>query len=143
MKGQILHEIFEEMNIMGVKIKKISCWKFPLTFSSAEAKKDFDVQSVRDWVSNFKEPHYEHVFINMKIAVEISGLPLHAWSEENLKLLTKNIGDWGWWINGPDNMRGLEIPKICGYTSSLDKIEKSEQVRLGKVCHHVKMVEVD
>lgn len=38
MKGQILHEVFQEMKISGLKVKEISCWKFLLSFSSKKAK---------------------------------------------------------------------------------------------------------
>lgn len=143
MNGQILHEIFEEMNIVGIRIKEITCWKFLLTFPTVEEKKSFDTHSVSDWVNNFREPHYEDVFIKRKVVLEVRGLPLHACSEENLKLIVSKSGEWGWWINATDTMRRLETPRICCYTNSLDKIERSEQVKFGNVCYQIKMVEVD
>lgn len=131
------------MNIVGVRIKEITCWKFLLTFPSLDDKKKFNLQSVRDWVSNFREPHYEDVFFERKVAVEIRGHPIHAWSEDNLKLIVKNVGDWGWWINHLDSSKELETPRVCCYTSVLGKIDKSEQVKLGKVFHLIKLIEVD
>lgn len=75
--------------------------------------------------------------------VEIRGLLLHAWSEDNLKLISKKVGNWGWWINSPDTMRCLETCRICCYTSSLNRIYKGDFIRVDKVGYQLKLVDVE
>lgn len=83
------------------------------------------------------------MIINKKVELEIRGLPLHSWSEDNLKLITNKLGSRGWWINRLDTMRCLENRKVCCYTNSLDRIYKNDFANVDRVGFHLKLVEVE
>lgn len=70
--------------------------------------------------------------------MKIRGLPLHAWAEDNVKLISKKVGRCGWCINRPNTLRCLEIPRICCYTSSHNRINKGDFVRVEKAGYHLK-----
>lgn len=98
---------------------------------------------VKDWIDNCREPNFEDVFIKRMITLEVRGLPLHTWSEKNLKMISSSIGEWGWWINRPDTMRCFLPPRICCYTNSLEKVDINNTVLVDGVGFHIKLLEVD
>lgn len=51
-----------------------------------------------------RNPNEEDLIIQRQEVIEVRGLPLNLWSEENLKAITKEKGLWGWWINRSDTM---------------------------------------
>lgn len=80
---------------------------------------------VKDWLGKVKRPDSEDRLLKRKLAVEIRGIPLNCWSEDNFQLLIKDIGTWSWWNNKPITSSSLENPKIAIYSSSLEGINMS------------------
>lgn len=66
---------------------------------------------MKDWIETVREPSEEDLIVKRKVYVEVRGLPITSWSEDNLKKVCKNLGTWDWWINRPDMVHRLENPK--------------------------------
>ncbi|KAK1401686.1 hypothetical protein POM88_001291 [Heracleum sosnowskyi] len=70
-----------------------------------------------------------------KLWLEVRGLPLVAWSKENLKILTKDIGQWENWENEKELLTRIECPIVCLYSDKINKVSVTKSVVIdNKLC---------
>lgn len=73
------------------------------------------------------------MIIDRKVVVELRGLPLHAWSEGNLKIIIRACGSSGWWINRPDILRRLKVARNCLFSKLHIKVSIEKLVKVKRV----------
>ncbi|KAK1382323.1 hypothetical protein POM88_020058 [Heracleum sosnowskyi] len=95
---EILQTALMEEGMKEFSIKEIACWKFLIIFKNSEKKNSFDKNRVKSWLHDIREVEDEDLRIKRKLVVELRGIPCTAWTEINLMELTKELGDWGWWM---------------------------------------------
>lgn len=101
--GTILQEIFNESELSDIRIQEITCWKFLIQFPNSLAKSSFDPEKIKLWLFNLRSVEEEDLIIKRRVAVEVRGMPYTSWAENNLIMISKEIGSWGWWLNSGKN----------------------------------------
>ncbi|KAK1365258.1 hypothetical protein POM88_040819 [Heracleum sosnowskyi] len=142
MTGVILQEVLIEEGFSNISVKEISCWKFLLNFKDDKDKSLFDRSRVKHWLHDIRSIEEEDRRIRRKVAVEVRGIPFIAWTESTLMDITKNLGDWGWWINEAEENKVLENPKVCIYSDELLNIAIRSSISVEGVGHEVGIVEI-
>ncbi|KAK1362168.1 hypothetical protein POM88_046642 [Heracleum sosnowskyi] len=79
--------------------------------------------------------------IQRKIFVECRGLPFLAWSEQNLKCITKDVGLWEEWVNENSLLARLENSVVCIYSNRIDQIEEKVIVSISGKAYEISLVE--
>ena len=143
LRGEILQEVLIELGMAYTEVKEISCWKFLLRFASEEKLKDWNGDGIKDWICLTRNLSEEDLIPKRRALIEIRGLPLHYWSEENLEKITQEYGLWGWWRNRPDAQMKIETPLIWIYSGCLEKIEENLVVITEGGNYRVKILEVE
>lgn len=143
LRGEILQEVLIELGMAYIEVKEISCWKFLLRFASEEKLKDWNGDGIKDWICLTRNLSEEDLIPKRRALIEIRGLPLHYWSEENLEKITQEYGLWGWWRNRPDAQMKIETPLIWIYSGCLEKIEENLVVITEGGNYRVKILEVE
>lgn len=142
MRVEILMEVLN-VDQLGIReVKELTCWKYLILFENKDRFNSFRWNLVKDWLAETRLPSSEDLIVKRKMAIEAKGIPMDGWSDENLQLITKDIGSWGWWINCPVNGHKLENPKLSIYTSMLDKVKLNLKILIKGVRYRVKLVEV-
>ncbi|KAK1358405.1 hypothetical protein POM88_051661 [Heracleum sosnowskyi] len=118
-----------------ISITELSSWKFLVSFASQRDMNTFDFELLSSWFMKWEGVEANSFIVQRKVLMECRGLPFVAWSESNLKSLSKDIGLWEVWVNEKSLLTRLENPIICLYTDRLDMIEEDAQVTVnGKTC---------
>lgn len=132
-----------ELGYKDIIVKEVSCFTFILSFKTKTQRDNFKLSNISDWVIHPRNMEAEDFRIKRKALVEVRGLPCNAWSEDNLKKITKIWGVWGWWENNPLYHSSLENPKVWIYTEKLDKIQDDLKVQLLDLSMRIKVHEIE
>lgn len=52
----------------------------------------FDWKRLKEWIEGARKPSEGDLLVKRKVEVEVRGLPLNVWSENNLKKVVKELG---------------------------------------------------
>lgn len=67
----------------------------------------------------------------------------HWWMKSNLKKITEEFGDWGWWENDLLSESVVSNPRIWIYTDNLRRISNIRWVKIGEVAHKILIYELE
>lgn len=116
--GEIQNNEFQE-----VKLLRLNDRKFLISSGddcSLLGKKD----CLSNWfhkIRNFKDDDF---ILSRTVIVEVLGLPMNAWKEENLRAFSSHIGEWVTWEYQDNRELCVFNPKIVILTKSFDVIEE-------------------
>ncbi|KAK1370195.1 hypothetical protein POM88_036287 [Heracleum sosnowskyi] len=102
----------------------------------------FDKGRIKHWLHGIRNIEEEDLRIKRKGVVEVRGLPYISWTEDTLMDSTKNLGDWGWWINEVEENKKMENPKVCIYFAELFNIANKSSIIVKGVGYEVGIVEI-
>ncbi|KAK1370281.1 hypothetical protein POM88_036373 [Heracleum sosnowskyi] len=135
-------EVLIEEGFSNILVKEISCWKFLLKFKDDKDKILFDKSRIKHWLHGIRNIEEEDHRIKRKMVVEARRKSYIAWTEDTLMDITKNLGDWGWWINEVEENKIMENPKVCIYFAELFNISNKSSVTVKGVGYEVGIVEI-
>lgn len=78
----------KELGVNNVIVKELSFWKFLFT----KERDVFDWKRLKEWIEGVRKPSEENLVVKRKVIVEVRGLSLNVWSENNLKKVVKDLG---------------------------------------------------
>ncbi|WOH09103.1 hypothetical protein DCAR_0728558 [Daucus carota subsp. sativus] len=142
LKGEILQEVLVEMGMSHIGVKELSCWRYLLSFNSEEELNEWNGVKVKDWIHITRSLNEEDLLPKRRLLVQIRGLPMQYWSEENLKKISQDFGIWGWWCNRPDSQMIIENPLIWLYSSCLKEINKDLDIAAEGITFRIKLIEI-
>ncbi|WOH15192.1 hypothetical protein DCAR_0934729 [Daucus carota subsp. sativus] len=138
-------------NLEELSKRSVVCFsEYPLTgcilqdiIDELGIKEKFDFRDLKDWFIFPKDLKEEDFKIKRKALVEVRGLPCLAWMERNLKKITEEFGDWGWWENDLLSESVVSNPRIWIYTDNLRRISNIRWVKIGEVAHKILIYELE
>lgn len=143
-KDQWAYELQEKIRLAGytwIWVRGISHRKFVITYPSIDEKIDMGENFLKDWFLEVKQ--WNHLdLIRPRLAwVHCEGLPISAWNEENLSMITE---EWGQLVSSshiPLICNMYQKKMICISTSKVLQIDETVKVVIQNVGYWIRLKE--
>jgi len=109
-----------------ILVRDLGKFKFLLTVESKEIKEKLKTEGeecLKQWFSSFSDWVEEDACQTRRLWLEMVGVPIHIWSDQNIKRIAENLGDVVYIEKDTSNMTSFASAKVVIDTLCMNPIE--------------------
>ncbi|KAL1804897.1 hypothetical protein ACET3Z_027965 [Daucus carota] len=138
---QTVEMIMEGLGAHGAIVKGISSTRFIASFAFKDALEKIDVEFLKIGFAEIKKADMEDLIPSRRAWVEIRGLPMVGWKQENFINILKEFGEVLQYCKILDDVEFYHTPKMLIETFQMENINAARSVHLMNKSKRIKIIE--
>lgn len=133
--------IIEGLGVHGGKVRGLTGNSFLVYFESKDYFQQIDREFLEIGFAEIRNVRIEDLIPTRRAWVEVRGLPLLGWTEENFKKLFDEWGQIQHYCKTVDEEKFYQTPKVLIETHCLENFDVTKSIRLMKKVWKIRLVE--